>query len=58
METNFFENQTFRNLVDRYCTTVTLTFVGEGPVLGGRGCGGVDWDSPCPPDVTESQTGH
>lgn len=37
---------------------MTLTFVGEGPVLGGRGCRGVDWDSPRPSHVTESQTGH
>lgn len=58
MEAAWFKNNTFKSFVDEYYTIVTLTFVGEGPVLGGCGCRGVDWDSPCPSHVTESQTGH
>ena len=51
MHTTFKKN--FKN-----CVNCPWPFAGEGSILGGRWCRGVDWNGPRTPDVTESQTGH
>lgn len=47
MEVVWFKNNILKSFVDEYYIIVILIFVGEGFVLGGCGCRGVDWDSLC-----------